>query len=202
MTRIKVCGITSVHDARVCRDLGVDAIGVNFVRGTPRCIDVARARAIVDAVPGLLVVGVVADESVEALRRLVAETGIGCVQLHGDEPPEVVAALLPHAYKAVRVAGAEDVAAARAFPGDYVLVDAKVDGALGGTGTTFDWTLVRGLARERKLTLAGGLRPDNVARAVAEVAPYAVDVASGVESAPGEKDRAQVEAFVRAARGR
>jgi phosphoribosylanthranilate isomerase len=198
--KIKICGITSIEDARACAQLRVDAIGVNFVGGTSRCIDAARAREIVAAVPGLLVVGVVANESVEAMKRLVEATGIGCLQLHGDESAETVAALLPHAYKAVRIAGPEDVVRARAFPGDHLLVDAKVEGALGGTGETFDWALVRGLAHERRLTLAGGLRPDNVARAIAEVAPYCVDVASGVESSPGKKDRAKLEAFVSAVR--
>jgi phosphoribosylanthranilate isomerase len=198
--KIKICGITSIEDAKACAHLGVDAIGVNFVRGTSRCIDTTRAREIVAAVPGLLVVGVVANESVESMKRLVEATGIGCLQLHGDESAETVAALLPHAYKAVRIAGSEDVARARAFPGEHLLVDAKVEGALGGTGEIFDWALVRELARERRLTLAGGLRPDNVARAIAEVAPYCVDVASGVESSPGKKDRAKLEAFVDAVR--
>ena len=88
------------------------------------------------------------------------------------------------------------MARARTFGGEYLLADAKVAGALGGTGETFDWSLVKDLARERRLTLAGGLRPDNVARAVAEVAPWCVDVASGVERAPGIKDLDAVRAFI------
>jgi phosphoribosylanthranilate isomerase len=198
--KIKICGITSIDDARACADLGIDAIGINFVPGTPRCVDAALARDIVRSVPGLLVVGVVANESIDAMRRLVEATGIGCLQLHGDESAETVAALLPHAYKAVRVADADDVVHARQFPGEHLLVDAKVEGALGGTGTTLDWSLVRELAKERRLTLAGGLNPDNVARAIAEVGPYCVDVSSGVERSPRIKDRAKLEAFVLAAR--
>ncbi len=201
MTRVKICGVTSVADATMCVDLGADAVGVNFVPGSPRRVDEATARAIVDAVgERTLVVAVVAGMPVEGMRDLRDRTGVGCLQLHGDESPADVQALLPHAYKALRVATAADVTRADAFPGDYVLVDARVDGALGGTGHTFDWDLVVDLAARRKLVLAGGLTPDNVALAVARVRPWCVDVASGVEKAPGVKDPRLVELFVRAAR--
>lgn len=200
---VKICGVTNVDDASRAVELGASAIGLNFVPASPRRVDVATARSIVERVgASALVVGVVADLDAASLRALLAATGVGCLQFHGDEPPEALAPFLPHAYKAVRVADARDVERARAMPGEHVLVDAKVDGALGGTGATFDWTLVRDLARERKLTLAGGLTPENVARAVALVAPFAVDVASGVEVAgdPRRKDAARVAAFVSRAR--
>jgi phosphoribosylanthranilate isomerase len=201
MARVKVCGVTTAEQAAACADLGVDAIGVNFVASSPRRVDEAAARAIVDAVGArTLVVAVVAGMGVAAMRALALRTGVGCLQLHGDEPAADVAAMLPHAYKAVRVAGPEDVAAADAMPGEYVMVDAKVAGALGGTGHAFDWDLVVGLAKRRRLVLAGGLGPDNVAEAVRRVAPWCVDVASGVESAPGVKDLAKVRAFIAAAR--
>jgi phosphoribosylanthranilate isomerase len=201
MTRVKVCGITTVEQAVACVDLGVDALGVNFVATSPRRVDEGVARAIVGAVgKRTLVVAVVAGMTVEAMRGLVERTGVGCLQLHGDEPARDVAALLPHAYKAVRVAGPADVAAAEAMPGEYVMVDAKVEGSLGGTGHSFDWSLVTELARKRRLVLAGGLTPENVARAVEQVHPWCVDVASGVETAPGVKDLARVSAFVRSAR--
>jgi phosphoribosylanthranilate isomerase len=147
-----------------------------------------------------LVVGVFVDASYDEIVETKRMTGIGCVQLHGDEPPEVVAKLLPHAYKAVRVRDAASIDQARRYPGEHVLLDAYVPGESGGTGQTFSWALAAELARERKVTLAGGLRPENVALAVAEVHPYCVDVASGVERAPGEKDLARVRAFVRAAK--
>ena len=136
----------------------------------------------------------------DELRRLRSSTGIEWLQLSGDEPPGVVAALAPHAYKALRIGAAEDVEAAPRYTGGRILVDAKVQGALGGTGQSFDWQLVRELARSRKLVLAGGLRPDNVARAIAEVHPFGVDVASGVERAPGDKDPEAVRRFVEEAR--
>lgn len=194
MTHVKVCGVTSVADAVACAELGVEAIGLNFVPSSPRCISLERAREIARALPKTLTVGVVANLSEDELRRI--REVVGCLQFHGDEEPDALLPFLPHAYKAIRVASATDVERARAYPGDHILVDAKVEGALGGTGATFDWSLVRDFAKERKLTLAGGLTPDNVARAVAEVAPYCVDVASGVESSPGVKDLAKVRAFV------
>jgi phosphoribosylanthranilate isomerase len=201
VTRVKICGVTSPGEALVAVEAGADSVGVNFVASSIRRVDAATARAIVDAVGGkALVVGVVAGMSVPAMRELRDTTGLGCLQLHGDETADDVTALLPHAYKAVRVETAADVARAHAMPSDYVLVDAKVEGALGGTGHSFDWSLVVELARTRKLVLAGGLRPENVARAIAMVRPWCVDVASGVESAPGKKDPAKVRAFIDAVR--
>jgi phosphoribosylanthranilate isomerase len=200
-TRVKVCGVTTVEQAVACVDLGVDALGLNFVASSPRRVDERLARAVVDAVgQRTLVVAVVAGMTVDAMRALVERTRVGCLQLHGNESAAEVAALLPHAYKAVRVADAGDVAVAEGMPGDYVMADAKVPGVLGGTGHTFDWSLVVGLARRRKLVLAGGLTPENVRSAVELVRPWCVDVASGVESAPGVKDLGRVRAFLEAAR--
>ena len=202
MAHVKICGVSTVSDALACAELGASAIGLNFVPTSPRRVTVERAREIARALARtkVLVVGVVADLDVETMHALIQDAELGCLQLHGDEPPSTLTPLLPHAYKAVRVATAADVAHARSFGGDYLLVDAKVDGALGGTGATFDWSLVKDLARERKLTLAGGLRPDNVARAVHELDPWCVDVASGVEIAPGRKDPVKLRAFAGAVR--
>lgn len=202
MVHVKICGITNVADALTCAELGASAIGLNFVPGSPRRVTTECAREVVRALAStnVLIVGVVADLDVESMRALVREAELQCLQLHGDEPPEALAPLLPHAYKAIRVATAADVASARKFGGDYLLADAKVAGALGGTGETFDWSLVKELARERKLTLAGGLRPENVAEAVREVGPWCVDVASGVERAPGIKDRDAIRQFIAEAR--
>ena len=202
-TRVKICGVTTVEQAVACVDLGADAVGVNFVASSPRRVGERLAGAVVEAVgQRALVVGVVAGMTVEGMRALVERTGVGCLQLHGDESGADVSALLPHAYKSVRVASAADVAAAARMPGDYVMVDAKVPGALGGTGHAFDWSLVVALARQRKLVLAGGLTPENVRSAVELVDPWCVDVASGVESSPGVKDLGRVRAFVEAARTR
>jgi phosphoribosylanthranilate isomerase len=202
---VKICGVRSATDARACIELGASSIGVNFVPSSPRSVDAAAARAVSRAAHAtgkkVIVVGVVADLSLDAMRALVRDAELDCLQLHGDESPDTLAALLPHAYKATRIATAADVARARTYPGEHILVDAKVPGMLGGSGTAFDWALVKDLARERHLTLAGGLDPENVARAVREVRPFCVDVASGVERAgsPGEKDLAKVRAFIQAA---
>jgi phosphoribosylanthranilate isomerase len=199
---IKICGVTSPEDARLAIDAGADAVGVNLVPSSKRRVDADTARAIVRAVGEAgEVVAVVADLAVEELRAVGARTGVRSLQLHGSESAAVVAALAPLAYQAVRIATAADVAAARAFAGARLLVDAKVPGELGGTGHAFDWALVTELARERPLVVAGGLTPENVGRAVEAVRPYGVDTASGVEGAnPRAKDPDKVHAFVAAAR--
>jgi phosphoribosylanthranilate isomerase len=202
MTKVKICGITNLDDARICIDAGADALGLNFVSASPRCISVAEARVITDAVSGSIeIVGVVANMDLDAMRALLGDAHLDTLQLHGDETPSLVSALLPRAYKAVRIASASDVAIAKTFPGDDLLVDAKVDGLLGGSGHTFDWSLVSDIAKERRITLAGGLTPENVQTAIRAVSPYRVDVASGVEVAgnPRKKDVSRVRAFVAAA---
>jgi phosphoribosylanthranilate isomerase len=202
---VKICGITNVDDALAAADAGASAIGLNFVPASPRCIhDENVARDIVAAIAAskakVLVVGVVADLPLAEMIAQRDRVGLGCLQLHGDEPNASLLALLPHAYKAVRIRDANDVAHARAFGGEHLLVDAFVPGTLGGTGKQVDFALVAPLAKERKLTLAGGLTKDNVGAAIAAVHPFCVDVASGVESSPGKKDHALVRAFISAAR--
>lgn len=198
---VKVCGITTLEDARACVDLGVAALGLNFWPGTPRRVELEVARAVADELRDrveLVAVFVDADRAeIDGVREI---TGIRAVQLHGAESPGFVAALGPDAYKAVGVAEASDVEAALAFPGEKLLLDARVPGAMpGGTGHAFEWELALEVARRRRLILAGGLHAGNVAEAIARVRPWRVDVASGVESAPGKKELAKVAAFVRAA---
>lgn len=201
MTAIKICGVTSVDDALTCVEAGADAIGLNFYRGSRRYVDPAGALLVVDAVgSAALTVGVFVDASYDEIESVRQRTGIACVQLHGDEPPDLVQRFLPHAYKALRVRGSQTIDEARRYPGEYLMLDAYVAGEPGGTGTRFDWSLAEPLARERKVALAGGLTPDNVAQAIEEVRPFCVDVAGGVERAPGEKDPARVRAFIRAVR--
>ena len=198
---VKICGVTRVSDALLCLEAGASAIGLNFVPSSRRRIDEVTAKDIVAAVGGrLAVVAVVAGLSVDEMRGLRARTGIDWLQLHGAESPAELDGVLPHALKALRIGDAADVANARAYAGERLLVDAKVEGELGGTGAAFDWRLVQDLARKRSILLAGGLSPDNVGAAVRIVRPFGVDVASGVESAPGVKDPASVRAFVVEAR--
>ena len=199
---VKICGVTTPEDAVLCVDAGASAIGLNIVATSPRCVDVDAARRIADAVGARAqVVLVVRDLPVAKLLELRARTRAGCLQLHGDESPADLASLLPHAYKAIGVACLEDVARAAQYAGDYVLVDARTSTGSGGTGRTFDWSWVTELARTRKLILAGGLSPANVADAVLAVRPHTVDVASGVEreGRPRAKDPDKVRAFIEAA---
>jgi phosphoribosylanthranilate isomerase len=199
---IKICGVTSTDDARRAVEAGADAVGVNLVPSSKRFVDEGTAYAIVDAVGGnAQVVAVVADRAPDELRALADRLELRSLQLHGNEGPELVTALAPLAYQAVRIASPEDVVRARTFAGSRLLVDAKVGGALGGTGHTFDWSLVIELARERALVLAGGLTAENVAAAVEQVRPYGVDTASGVEGeSPRRKDPAKMARFVKEAR--
>ncbi len=199
---LKICGITSSADAELSVRAGADAIGLNLVPESPRHLTLEHALGIARAVDGRVrVVAVVADKTLDELLAL-RSSGIDWLQLHGEETPELVATLQPQAYKALRIGGAEDVVRARSYPGEVLLVDAKVAGMRGGSGQRFDWSLVRGLARERPLILAGGLNPENVRDAVVEVSPWGIDVASGVEieGRPREKDPAKVQRFVAAAR--
>ncbi len=204
--RTKLCGITSVRDAEMCVALGADSLGLNFVAGTKRCLDRDLARAIVAAVGDrVLVVGVVADMDRSALAELRADVGLACLQLHGSETPADLEPFLPHAYKAVALRREADLDRARAYGGRYLLVDAppSAAGELGGTGATWGYGLAAPLAKERKLSLAGGLHAGNVAEAIAAVRPWCVDVASGIEepgAKRGEKSEARVAAFLTAVR--
>lgn len=197
---VKICGITRVEDAVFAVENGAALIGLNFVPSSVRCVSASTARELVAAIAGRAeVVGVVANLSLALLSELRREARLDTLQLHGDEPPELFEKLSASDYKAVRVGDASDVELARRYPGARILVDAKVTGTLGGSGHTFDWSLVSGLVAERQLLLAGGLTPANVGSAVSAIRPWAVDVASGVEAAPGLKSPEKVRAFVDAA---
>lgn len=204
---IKICGITGTGDAREVIRAGADAIGLNFVQSSPRYIARSWARAIIESVGAearaVEWVGVFANASLEEVLETALEVGLDRVQMHGEESPDFLRELERRgvaAYRALRIQNAADLAPARSFPGDRLLLDAKVEGALGGTGKSFDPNLVLDLARARPIVLAGGLRPDNVGRLIQLVRPFGVDTASGVESAPGRKDLALIREFVAEAR--
>jgi phosphoribosylanthranilate isomerase len=200
MTRVKVCGITNLEDALAALDAGADMLGFNFYARSPRYISAVEVRKIVELLPdGVSCVGVFVNESAPAeVERIARAAGLGAVQLHGDETPEFCEELRDlTTIKALRVGADFNVETAAAYHTDAVLLDAYVAGARGGTGHTFDWRLAT-LTRERvpKLFLAGGLNLDNVAAAVVAVRPYAVDVCSGVETAPGRKNPQLMRRFV------
>jgi phosphoribosylanthranilate isomerase len=201
--RVKVCGFTREQDVRDALDAGVDALGFNLARG-PRRIEVSRAAQLAALVPPLVqAVALFVDAGEDAILAAVAATRCSVVQLHGDEPPELAERLRRRVVviKAFRIAAAADLERVRGYPADAYLLDAAVAGAHGGTGTAWDHRLLAGRELGAPLILAGGLHPGNVAAAVAAVRPWAVDTASGVESAPAVKDAGLMRAFVAAARG-
>jgi phosphoribosylanthranilate isomerase len=200
---VKVCGITHIDDARAALDAGADVLGFNLIPSSRRHILPELARSIVAELRGeVICVAVVANLTPSECTTLGARAGIDRFQLHGDEPPEHLEALAPRAYKALRIGDSADVERARVFPGAYVLVDAKVEGQLGGTGQRAPWQLLAPLAAARPILLAGGLTPENVEQAVRLVQPWGVDVASGVEQSGDvrRKDVARLRRFVEAAR--
>jgi phosphoribosylanthranilate isomerase len=202
MTNIKICGIKNVTDALAAMDAGADLIGFNFYPKSPRYIDVGRCRDIMSVMRRyghITYVGVFVNSSVEEIRATMETCGLSLAQLHGDETPEMLNALDGKAFKAFRGVPQSLNGFARGNA-PALLVDASVKGAYGGTGVTADWKSAAELAKKYLLLLAGGLTPENVAEAVQQVRPWGVDVASGVESVPGEKDAAKMSAFVKAVR--
>ena len=202
MTRVKtkICGITNPVDALAALEAGAEMLGFNFYARSPRYVQPAEARRIIEVLPeGVECVGVFVNEvEPEVVERVAREAGIGAVQLHGEETHEFCRALRGlKTIKALRVGPVYTAEAAAAYPTDAVLLDAYVAGEWGGTGHTFDWALAR-RTREvvLRLFLAGGLNPENIAEAVAAVRPYAVDVCSGVETSPGRKSPQLMRRFV------
>ncbi len=193
-TRIKVCGMTELRNAMEVAATGVDALGFIFAEQSPRFIEPAQAGAICRRLPPFVTkVGVFVDAPLERMEEAIALCGLDLVQLHGQEPPELCEGLSRPCIKAIRVGGEKDLERMEPYRGRVAgfLLDTWSAKAHGGTGETFDWGLAR-LARERHdepVILAGGLHPGNVAEAVELVRPWAVDLNSGVEEAPGRKDR-------------
>ena len=199
--RIKICGLTNREDALQAVDCGADALGFVFYPKSPRCVTPEAVAAIcADLPPFVTRVGLFVNEAAETMLAVAGECGLDVLQLHGDEMPSACHLPPYRVIKGVRPASAQDLPGYADFPVSALLVDAAVPGQFGGTGQRADWALARQLAATRRVILAGGLTPDNVAEAVRQVRPYAVDVSSGVESAPGKKDPVKVAEFIRRAR--
>ncbi|PLX96808.1 MAG: phosphoribosylanthranilate isomerase [Desulfuromonas sp.] len=199
--KVKICGITRVEDALHACMSGADALGFVFYAKSSRCVTPEKAKEIVAALPPFVTtVGLFVNETPVRIREIVATVGLDVVQLHGDESPEACAYAPQRVVKALRVKDAASLADHTDYTTSALLLDAWVAGAYGGTGEVFNWDLAAEVARKRPVILAGGLTPENVAQAITAVQPYAVDVSSGVESAPGKKDATKVAAFIRAAK--
>ncbi len=211
MFKIKICGITTPADCEACISAGADAVGLNFYTGSKRCVDLPTAREIVRNIgTSAASIGVFVNHPPEEVMALHIELGLDFIQLHGDESAEDIHRLngLP-VIKAVRCGVGGLSVPARQFLNDIssvisgILVDASVPGAFGGTGQLVDWDCVRDLREnlaDTPIVLAGGLTPENVSRAIHHAMPDAVDVASGVETSPRQKDVPAVNSFVKAAR--
>ena len=201
-TRVKICGITRVQDGLAAVRLGAHAIGLVFYDASPRAVTTEQARLIVDALPPFVTaVGLFVNAQPDAVRKTLAAVPLQLLQFHGDETPAYCSAFGVPYLKAVRVRAGVDLLQ---YASDFrdargLLLDAYVEGVRGGTGATFDWSLIpRDLSLP--IVLSGGLDAGNVEAAVRAVRPGAVDVSSGVESAKGIKDAAKIEAFMNGVR--
>ncbi len=221
MTKIKICGIKTLPNALAAIEAGADLLGFNFYPKSPRYIapeSCAEITAILrEKHPAITLVGVFVNSRAHEVRAALQTARLHLAQLHGDEPPEMLAELQPHAFKALRLKSDVGtdwktdnrisgfiryfVSQSAPPPTPALLVDAAAPGLYGGSGQIANWSAASELSKQFPLLLAGGLTLENVAEAIRKVQPWGVDVASGVESAPGIKDREKMQAFVKAVRG-
>lgn len=186
--RVKICGITRLADAFMAAELGATALGFNFVPSSPRRIRPETAGAIVRQIPPFVpTVGVLANVSREEVLYVLRTSRVSVLQFHGSERPEDLRGYPVPVYKAFRVSANFNPASLGNYPGPAYLLDTHADDQIGGTGKTFDWDVAVQAREYGKIILAGGLNPDNVGDAIRKVRPFAIDIASGVEEAPGKK---------------
>ena len=200
--KVKICGITSVDDAKAAVDAGADAIGLMFYEPSPRNLSLKVATGIASSLPPFITrVGVFVNAAKDVVHEAAQACGLDALQLHGDEPPEYCRQFTTRVIKAFRIRDAASLVALKQYSSFTWLLDSFTPGQQGGTGATFNWDLaVQAKSAGVPIILAGGLTPENVTEAIAQVQPYAVDVSSGVESAPGRKDARKMRAFVAAAK--
>lgn len=203
--KVKVCGITNAEDALAAVEAGADALGFIFYEKSPRYVVPAVAASIIAELPPLVTpVGVFVNEGLATVRSIMDTCGLAMAQLHGDENVSYCRELARPAMKSIRLKDRGSLLALAEYQGrggvrGFVL-DTFSELAYGGTGQITDWDLAADVAKSTPILLAGGLTPDNVTEAIRTVRPYGVDVSSGVESAPGKKDRAKMRVFVDAVR--
>jgi len=198
--KIKICGITNRQDAEAAVAAGVDALGFVFYPKSPRCIEpIVAKRIIAQLPPCVLPIGVFVNQSRETIREVFDECGLAFAQLHGDETPEFCETLGRPVLRALRLRDRGSLLALAEYKGRIgvrgFVVDAFSAEAYGGTGQTVDWALAREAAQAAPILLAGGLTPSNVQEAIRQVHPYGVDVSSGVEQSPGQKDHQKIRTF-------
>ena len=198
---IKVCGITNLGDALDAIELGVDVLGFNFFPDSPRFITPADAAAIVEEIPDAIVkVGVFVNAPEEYVRQVTQLVGLDKLQFHGDETPYYCEQFATPHWKAFRLESEKTLALMSHFRPEYFLIDAHVEKIWGGSGVTANWDLAAAAKKLGRLILAGGLNVRNIEAAIATVKPDGIDVNSGVEDAPGQKNRFKLEEFLRKVR--
>lgn len=200
---VKICGITNVEDGLAAAAAGADALGFIFYEQSPRYVPVEKAATVIRDLPAPIVkVGVFVDADEDTVYRAIRECGLNLLQFHGSESPEYCVQFGLMSMKAFQVRDALSLTRLTDFKTDAWLLDAYSPNKLGGTGEKFNWDLaIEARKLGRPIFLAGGLTSENVAEAVRQVEPYAVDVSSGVEASPGKKDYGKVKAFIDAAKG-
>jgi len=198
MTRIKICGMTCEEDVETAVEAGVDALGFIMTK-SPRSVTLEKVAAVTREIPPFIsTVAVVANPEPAELAKIVASGLFTHIQFHGQEPPGILAGLQTGTIKAFGIASAKDLERINLYwTADFFLFDSRVDGACGGIGKTFDWSILKGLATAKPFILAGGLGPENVAEAIKACRPAAVDLNSRLELKPGKKDPERIRLSVR-----
>lgn len=198
-TRVKICGITNLKDAKAAVEIGADALGFVFYKKSPRRISVRDAKYIIENLPPFVErIGVFVNERKETVKKIIKKCNLSAVQFHGDETPKYCSSFKGlKVTKAIRIKDKKSFKKLTSFNNvGAILLDAFQEQKFGGTGKCFDWKLLRKYKKNKlPIILSGGLRPDNVTQAIRSVRPYAVDVSSGIESRPGKKDTRLMKAF-------
>ncbi len=197
MTKVKICGIKNLNDAISAADYGADAIGFVFAKSKRR-VSKEKARAIVRKLPPFITtVGLFVNETVENMEAACRFCGLDAIQLHGNELPDILNSLKDiKTIKAFRIQNEKDIGPIKKYKPNAILLDGYSENKMGGTGTTFDWRIVKKLKTSIPIIVAGGLTHLNVSQAIKIVKPYGVDVSSGVECRPGEKDKRLIKKFI------
>ncbi len=197
MTKIKICGIKTLNDAKFAVDYGADAIGFVFAE-SKRNVSKEKARAIIQKLPPFVTtVGLFVNDTAENIEAICRFCGLDAIQLHGNERPGLLNKLKDFkTIKAFRIQNEKDILPIKKYKPDAILLDGYSENKMGGTGTSFDWKIVKNIRTSIPIIVAGGLTPLNVSRAIRVVNPYAVDVSSGVESSPGKKDKKLIKKFI------
>ena len=200
--KIKICGITTLDDALMCADLGIDYLGFNFYPKSSRYISPAKAAGIIEKLPpGCVPVGVFVNSHIDAIKTIQQQTTIQCIQLHGNESFNVCQSISLPLIKAISVKSIRDLDNLAQFASISTLLIDSFDNAYGGTGSLADWKLASIAAKRYPIMLAGGLNADNIAIAISRVAPASIDICTGTEASPRSKSKIKIERLLKTVRG-